>query len=1034
MVRFLADESQKRDPEKRGINFLINQDIHSGGSGTPAATTLGPDGQLVPAAAAEPVDMSAVTIKINPALTNIWLADLLAAIVKVADRPIKFAIEDYAVVFSPRVPEPTPLYVRTFKIGENTLIEGLHVPMGPVRTNGSGAVLVVLQALLDHLSKAGVDLDPHRYPGKAIFYTDRAGMLLVRGTLQDLDIVEREIASLVRPSKQDVDAGTLARDGKLLYEMDKLDEADAKLRAAVRNDPHNEAALNYLNLVSEAKYKRAARLRGESSLPNPLARTNLVYTGQGRQALIAKLNRIRLDSVSYDRVPLLEAVRMLAAEAKKGDPEKRGINFLINSATNETADLSTLPITINPPLKDIRLADVLDAIVKVASRPMKYSIEDYAVVFSARTGKESPPLYVRTFKVDQNALIESLHLVKGSAGTNALAGFAGALRDYFTRAGVDLDPTRNPGKAIFYDDSQSMLRVRATMQDLDLIEAAIQILMLVPDQDSGPNHSSDWLFGTNGARSGRILRLERPSGETWTAGYDTNSAKRAEVGRTWTNPVNRELLPVPNPSARTMLVDAGPGRGTIITNLDRIRLDKVSFDGQPLSEVVRFLSDQSKKRDPEKRGVNFLVVAATNGAADLSSLPITINPPLKDVRLADVLAAIVKVAGKPIKYSIEDDAVVFSAKTGTDFYVRTFKVDPNTMVRGLQSAKVPLGTNGLGAIDRALRDYFARVGVDLDPTNNPGKSIFFNDRQGMLIIRATMLDLDIIEAAIQVLTYVPPQINIKCKVVEVSQDDIQALGLDWQLGNVSANNAVSTSTNPPGVANAASVILTDPQFRMVLKALQQRSGAQLLAQPEVTTLSARQAQMKMTTIQRVVTGISERALTPPGITTTNGDESPLYVTEPIEFGQTVDVVACLLADGYTIALTVIPTAIEFLGYVKNPTNRVAVYINGNRKSVTLDRPQVRRRQMSATPWVWDGQTVVLRVPPAEKMTKIDDQLPMVAKSPLAGPAFHIEPETANKKTLLIFVTPTLIDPAGNLIHVPEEMPFARDGIPPQPAR
>ena len=42
-----------------------------------------------------------------------------------------------------------------------------------------------------------------------------------------------------------------------------------------------------------------------------------------------------------------------------------------------------------------------------------------------------------------------------------------------------------------------------------------------------------------------ILQLERPSGETWTAGYDTNSAKRAEVGRTWTNPVNRELLPVP---------------------------------------------------------------------------------------------------------------------------------------------------------------------------------------------------------------------------------------------------------------------------------------------------------------------------------------------------------------------------------------------------------------------------------------------------------------------------------------------------------
>ena len=65
----------------------------------------------------------------------------------------------------------------------------------------------------------------------------RSGMLLVRGTMQDLDIVEREIAALGGPSKQDADVSTLVHDGKLLYEMGKLDEAEAKLRAAVRNDP-----------------------------------------------------------------------------------------------------------------------------------------------------------------------------------------------------------------------------------------------------------------------------------------------------------------------------------------------------------------------------------------------------------------------------------------------------------------------------------------------------------------------------------------------------------------------------------------------------------------------------------------------------------------------------------------------------------------------------------------------------------------------------------------------------------------------------
>ena len=79
-------------------------------------------------------------------------------------------------------------------------------------------------------------------------------------------------------------------------------------------------------------------------------------------------------------------------------------------------------------------------------------------------------------------------------------------------------------------------------------------------------------------------------------------------------------------------------------------------------------------------------------------------------------------------------------------------------------------------------------GWTLIPSRNPGKALFFNDRQGMLVVRATMQDLDIIEAAIQILNIVPPQVNIKAKFVEIIQDDTKALGFDWYLGNVLMNN------------------------------------------------------------------------------------------------------------------------------------------------------------------------------------------------------------------------------------------------------
>ena len=80
-----------------------------------------------------------------------------------------------------------PLYTRTFRINQTNLLEGLHVPMRPVGTNDWPPVV---QPLVDYLSQTGVDLDPHRNPGKALFYSYGHQALLVRATLHDLDIVE----------------------------------------------------------------------------------------------------------------------------------------------------------------------------------------------------------------------------------------------------------------------------------------------------------------------------------------------------------------------------------------------------------------------------------------------------------------------------------------------------------------------------------------------------------------------------------------------------------------------------------------------------------------------------------------------------------------------------------------------------------------------------------------------------------------------------------------------------------------------------
>jgi type II secretory pathway component GspD/PulD (secretin) len=202
-------------------------------------------------------------------------------------------------------------------------------------------------------------------------------------------------------------------------------------------------------------------------------------------------------------------------------------------------------------------------------------------------------------------------------------------------------------------------------------------------------------------------------------------------------------------------------------------------------------------------------------------------------------------------------------------------------------------------MQQMVMDYFSASGVDLSP--GLGKSLFYNDRQGILVVRGTMQDLELIEAAIQALNIQPAQVNIKAKFAEIFQEDSKALGFDWYLGNwLMGNGAMGmqggtapsyagapSPANPSGwfpgsaTANPATTlapkttdqiltsglrssapalgtftgILTDPQFRVVIKALEQRSGVEVLNAPELTILSGRQGQIKVTEVRTIAVDI-----------------------------------------------------------------------------------------------------------------------------------------------------------------------------------
>jgi hypothetical protein len=667
----------------------------------------------------------------------------------------------------------------------------------------------------------------------------------------------------------------------------------------------------------------ATRLFAQNQ-PSAIGSSRLPQAGGGRRRILNKLEAIRLNHVAFDNLPLSEVVNYLQNEAKKRDPEGKGINFILNpnadlagaagppaidpatglqvpSQQIEPADINGVAIRISPPLEDVRMIDVLDAITKVADKRIRFTIEDYGVSFRL-AGTTGPALFTRVIKVDPTVFAQGLESVVGfsvgnfqtggqggggqgnSGGVtfprvqvapNATGGQGGqgsaggaqggggisgvtrptatispqAVRQFFVNAGVDLTPP----KSVFFSFGEGALTVHATLNDLDIIGQAVGAL-------------------------------------STTAGLPP----KARQGESTSRPVAPQ------------------------TNQTKVPL--------------------------------------------LGDLPVAGS--LFQVRTAQLAAA--------------NSPQITNVNTGTGdkLVTRIMKVNLDTFRDSIRTI-VPLPDN---ASPQETMDAFRKLvlssGVELRPPAN----MFYSERTGSLFVRAIAPEMEAIEQMVLQLNIAPAQINIRAKFVEVSGDDTNLI-------------AINSNTNGPVVA-----ILTDPQFRAVLHALEQRDGVDLVSEQNVTTLSGRQAQVQTTDVQSIVK-LNPQALVSPGVASSN-----VYVTEPVYSGPVLDIIP-YVSEGDKIQLTVTATVTEFVGY-DSPENgeTVPVYLDGQPTTIKPPHPRTHVRTMqTAAVNLYDGQTLVLGRPKDEMITLDKDGKPTSA------------PSTA-KKNLLVFVTATLIDAAGNPIH------------------
>lgn len=236
------------------------------------------------------------------------------------------------------------------------------------------------------------------------------------------------------------------------------------------------------------------------------------------------------------------------------------------------------------------------------------------------------------------------------------------------------------------------------------------------------------------------------------------------------------------------------------------------------------------------------------------------------------------------------------------------------------------------------------------------------------------------------------QVNIRVRFAEVSKSEITRLGINWQalatIGDFTLG--LTTGTFLPGAGlNAAETFGTiiggfatsDVSVDLLLDALQREGVVNILAEPNLTSVSGRKASFLA------------------------GGEFPVPVPQS-------DEVITIQFKRFGVALDFTPTvlpgeriAVEVQPEVSSLTDVNAVIIDG------IEIPALTVRRADATVELASGQTFAIAGLFQRNLTRGVDQLPLLGDIPVLGELFRSRRFQRDETELVILITPYLVKPS-----------------------
>ena len=391
-----------------------------------------------------------------------------------------------------------------------------------------------------------------------------------------------------------------------------------------------------------------------------------------------------------------------------------------------------------------------------------------------------------------------------------------------------------------------------------------------------------------------------------------------------------------------------------------------------------------------------------------------------------------------------------------------------TLGTGSTAASSGLGGDVLTLLERLVPQVYEPYSDELL------SDMIYNPANNMLIVKNTPTNLEEFEKQLAEIDITPKQVSIEAKFLTIRLEDLKKIGFNWdatlsdqnmrsrkidELANRTYNYDINGDgtderipfyTRPDGTPTIANTITdatigalinppssAEPTFSILGNILKNEDGdklsvtfdyldgldeSELLSAPRVTTMNRKPAVIADFATEYFISQISTEVYANIGYGYGNSGATTSFVQnvipQPYNFG---------------IALSVTPQIRD--------NNQVRLWLNPEvrtktgsktfqQKQIISDQEIVNEINLPTTSWqaVWtnvivhDGDTLVLGGLVQDQSSKGTQKMPYVADIPVIGFFFKGTKREAKQSSLLIFVTPDIIDSTGARFFDVTEMP------------